>query len=337
MKHDNITDIFTYLRLCSRPHKRMYSRIVRSSVPTDLRYTAAVSQQRKPRWKRRVRDYVRSHSNAAARVKRLRSLLQDVNFREESHLLRAQLGELAKDHHELLQRFFRRFGEINPTKSRRAQTFISTIPQESVQRVLDRWVRFGLRFQISAMLEEGRIKFSLAGVMGRKFHMILVGNKLLPAREDVLPDHDMRDYFESPDLDLLPQMNEAVKKGEVNFVKLDDHNGQSVLALLTESCYDPNTLTFVSYDAGTTVLMCLIGERTSKERLRKAQKLISEVQRRVFNRKQAGRPPQAARKTLMRAASAPGSQKSKVDLVPGDAKMQSKQSALSRAKRRLNT
>ena len=96
--------------------------------------------------------------------------------------------------------------------------------------------------------------------------------------------------IDTPNADLKKMMD----SGRANYVEVHDRSGTSALNDLERIAYNPNKLTFIIHNPGSKMpcIFLLLGERTEcRKDLRKAEKIINALQRKLYGRVKSGKPP----------------------------------------------
>jgi hypothetical protein len=148
-------------------------------------------------------------------------------------------------------------------------------------------------------------------------------------------DEDAAEYFESKELAVPPQIQTLIESGEAKLVRIDDSSGCSVLNDIESFAYHPEGITLVLHNAERPYLLCLYGEKVSKQLLDHAGKAISAFQREHYERGKGGRPVNLERRKKARELlKQPGSMKDKAAQVDTTENISSSQSYISNLKKK---
>jgi hypothetical protein len=112
--------------------------------------------------------------------------------------------------------------------------------------------------------------------------------------------------------------------------------GSSVLTEIEAFAYHAEGLTFILHSAEQPYMVCLIGEKTSSETWRTAERTLHALQRQYYGRVNAGKPPD--RKQILKVATAlrkPGPSKEKAINLGKTDNPWTSQSAFSHLKNKL--
>jgi hypothetical protein len=223
-------------------------------------------------------------------------LAKDKHFLFETAALKLKLAIAYENHPEQIRSFFK--PTFTPTlgRARNINQQMRRISTVSLRTDLKRYVRYVFRFGVVMELAQRRPYFRTRGVTpdpATKFHVKVVQGNLLPAhyaRWD--EDTPVADFFGDEELQVGPRMQALIDAGRAKYIQIDDHQQLSLLKQLVDIDFSSDLITFISLNGERRCLMCLIGEDISVDKTwRDAGKVVSEFQRRQYDRVKAGRPP----------------------------------------------
>ncbi len=284
-----------------------------------------------PRRKREPTSRDLRISQGLARLSaRRKALYSDERFIVETERVRRTLESAYASDPEAVGTFFRRFPVPNGLVLPPVFLFLRGLRDAGVRHALREYVDYSNRFRVRFRLTRRGRRFEMQVLppYGSKFHVRLAGDHLEPVGGAVPPDFPYVDYFESADLAVQKEIQELIDSGDAKFVQIDDRSDYSVRKDLESFAYHDGGITVVLHSAEQPYLLCVFGEKVTKEVLHRFGKALSAFQREHYARGKGGRPADLERlKKALKLDRQPGQSKLKaIDLSEGGEKGTSQQS-----------
>lgn len=273
--------------------------------------------------------------------KKARSLAEDDKFLTQTENLRKALDKAFQKYPREIGKFFSLFGFCTIFQIPNIGGYLATLRPPTLKKLLRRYVRYALRFDAFFALKRKRkitrknFVLYFAPPKGSMFGAILKGHELEPRAK--FPPHlvEMGNFEE--ELKGVPgPLNNQIKMGEVKYIQIDDRSRQSLLTMIEQLMYEPESVGFIEHKAERPYLFLMIGEKASKETLRELQKSITAFQRERMGRRRGGRPVDIGQLRRFRNLSRkPGSAKVQATKIMPNVTVQSAQNASSRYKKKF--
>lgn len=232
---------------------------------------------------------------------RLNLLKKDKEFVLETGRVSKELEKAFQRNAEHVSKFLRQFTDPTAILVPRIRQLLPRSKNKQVRGALWRYVRYVARFRVLLVLKAGkkRLRFEVRPIPEvNKFHVGLVRGRLVAIRPAHADAHYL-DFFESATIEaprrIQRELQKQIKSGVAKFLRIDDGHGYSVLKELEGFAYYPEGVTYILHMAEQPYLYCLIGEKVSKEDVRRAGVVVSAFQRECYRRGTAGRPPKLDR------------------------------------------
>jgi hypothetical protein len=263
---------------------------------------------------------------------RQKALEADPIFDHETERLRTEIQTAHSYNPQAIESFFERFPLPLFFHLEQARAFMKTLAP-GIQVVLEKYIRYSSRFGVYFVCRKQQFEVRYLPTNGWKFHVKQVDGHLEPLHP-APQDDDVAEYFESQELKVPPQIQRLIDSHQAKYVRIDDSSGCSVLNDLESFAYHPEGITLVLHGAERPYLLCLYGEKVSKELLDRAGTAVSAFQREHYERGKGGRPANLARRKKVRELlKQPGSIKDKAAQVETTENISSSQSFVSRVRK----
>jgi hypothetical protein len=221
----------------------------------------------------------------------LRKLNKDPEFILKTERVKRSLIDLRKSAPALFRKFFRRFTPLIFVNRNHIRELLRGVGNESARKVFKEYVQYASRFKVRMLgtattfhpqpFDPPEVKFRAKIVNG---HLRSVGeeNPREPLYEFLFLDEGMS---------VVPELEELIGRGSAKVFRVDDSKGGSLLNEIEYLAYQPSGLTFIVHHAQQPHIYLLIGENVSTDKfLRSAGKVVTALQKSLFNRNKAGRP-----------------------------------------------
>jgi hypothetical protein len=253
----------------------------------------------------------------------------------ETLRLKSRLEKAYEKDPETVTAFFRRYSLPGGSRIREIRSHIRKIGHKSIRDVLERYVKYVARFGVMMYIRKKKPRFRTAAIppFGATFHVALSRGYLQPVRYTTSRPR-MNDFGDEK-VQMPEALDDFVRAGTTKFVRIDDHDGSSVLNQLEAFAYHREGLTFMIHEAEQPYIICLVGEDADSKMWKKAAKVSHALRRECYGEK-AGKPGDI-RHALRVAAQLrkPGASKAKSMSVGKYKNEESSQSAFSRMKAKL--
>jgi Raf kinase inhibitor-like YbhB/YbcL family protein len=228
---------------------------------------------------------------------RLRELNADKEFLIRTADRQKELSDAYKQNPDAVQEFFKRFSLTSSFGEAKVRDYLAEIDDQTLRRAFENYVSYANRFRVSLRLRTSPLEFRVSPWMppGNKFHVKIVGDHLEGAGET--PDwvDAYAESFPAPSMDVPPAIQDLIHEGKATFVRVDDHGGYSMLKGLEDFAYKDDGVAIIHHDAEQPYLICIFGEKMTKETLADLGKAVTEFQQEHFHRSRGGRPPKLDR------------------------------------------
>jgi hypothetical protein len=230
-----------------------------------------------------------------ASTQKWRQLALDKDFVLETAALKLLLKLAYQKHPTVIRSFFKPRFQPSVRRARKIQPQINRVSDPELRNVLQRYVKYVLRFGVVMDLAEAPPHFRTVGMPAdpaTKFHVQVRRGRFRPAMRSLgYGDEEVSDFFPSEKLDIGPRMQALIHAGKGICVRIDDDQTLSVLTQLVDFAYFPDRITFVEFNGKTKCVMCLIGENISVDKTwHEASGVVSEFQKSFYGRVKSGRP-----------------------------------------------
>lgn len=242
-------------------------------------------------WREELVDDPRVDALDHAEGRRHWQLSTDPMFVLRTEALKRQLEKHYAQHPGIVADFFRQFSWPIAPKLKRLNAFLRNIRDAALRKTLGEYVNHANRFRVFFVLRKQSPHFETIELLpgATKFHVKIVNGQLAPiSRGD--EDDPIDISFASDRVKVPRPLGQAIRRGQANFMRIDDKEGSSCLSILERVTYFPEGITFVLHDAEQPYLLCLIGEKVSVELWRKLSTTVTAMLREEFGRGKAGRP-----------------------------------------------
>jgi len=220
----------------------------------------------------------------------LRKLNKDREFILETERVRQSLLNLRKTAPALFRKFFRRFTPLTLLNNNHVRKVLREVRDEAARKILRNYVRYASRFKVRMSNTAGILVPKPFDPPESKFRAKIVNGHLHSV--DQHPREPLYEYlFLDEGMPVVPELEELIGKGQVNFFRVEDSKGGSLLNEIEYLAYQPSGLTFIIHHARQPRIYLLIGENLSTNTfLRSAGKVVTALQKALFKRNKAGRP-----------------------------------------------
>lgn len=225
------------------------------------------------------------------RAARKRSLEKDKEFVAATARVKWKLNSLRAKLPAIVNSFLDQCGYLTlMLRPDRVRALLDEVKNPEAADVLREYMNYCMRFQVCMLRTKRSFRIIPMAPFKHMFHVGMVKGKLRASDPLVRAEREpvYSDLYESK-LELPP--NVSAFADTVNFVRLEDESGRSVLNEIEAFAYDPERLTFIMHKAQHQYLYCLIGENISTDKAwKQAGKLVTALQKVWCSRSKAGRP-----------------------------------------------
>lgn len=253
---------------------------------------------------------------------RLDALNKDKEFVVQTDDRRRELNGAYAQDPAAVEAFFNRHSLTSTFAEPRIHSYLATIPDHTLRRALENYVRYANRFRVQFRLRTNPLDFKVLPWIpfGKKFHVKVVEDHLEGAGKTGQSDDSFAASFSTDAVNVPRAIQELIDADKATFVRVDDYGEYSILKDLESFAYKDDGVVIIHHQAEQPYFVVIFGEKMSKEVLADLGKSVSEFQQQHFFRARGGRPANISRlKKRLEVDAKPLSNKAKAaDLAETD-------------------
>jgi hypothetical protein len=224
------------------------------------------------------------------RAATLRELNKDSEFVLRTERIKRGLIELRKTTPILFSKFFRHFTPLILLNRTQVRKLLGEVGAGAARKTFREYVQYAARFKVRMVGTAGTFAPQPFDPPERKYRAKIVDGHLRVVGKEHPPE-PMYEYLFLDERAVVPELEELIELGQTKFFRIDDSKGASLLTEIEYLAYQPSGLTFIVHRTPQPRIYLLIGENLSTDTfLRSAGKVVTALQKTLFNRKKAGRP-----------------------------------------------
>jgi hypothetical protein len=238
----------------------------------------------------------RDRTQREYRAATLRNLNQDSEFVLRTARVKQSLTELRKATPALFMKFFRRLSPLILLNRSHVRELLREVGNGAARKIFRDYVHYASRFKVRMITTARSFRLHPFDPPEFKYRAKIVDGHLRPVGKEHPPESIYEYLFVDDGMTVVPELEEFIVPGNVKFFRVDDSKGGSLLNEIEYLAYQPSGLTFIVHHAQQPRIYLLIGENLSTDTfLRSAGKVVTALQKKLFNRKKAGRPTNISR------------------------------------------
>lgn len=236
------------------------------------------------------------------RAATLRKLNRDSEFIRSTERVKQSLTQLRKVTPALFSKFFPRFTPLILLKRERVRKLLGEVGTGTARKTFSEYVQYASRFKVRMVVAAGTFRPRPFDPPEFKYRAKIVDGHLRAVGREHPPEPMYEYLFLDVGAAVVPELEELIERGQAKVFRIDDSKGGSLLNEIEYLAYQPSGLTFIVHHAQQPHIYLLIGENLSTDTfLRSAGKVVTALQKTLFDRKKAGRPTNIPklRKTIL--------------------------------------